>query len=121
MGSAMVSFEDGVKARLKDIVAELIPEDRWVALVQQAVREFERDTLPSLVKTELAARYKQAIAEEFAKPEWATKWGASGAEASDKVKALLIEAAPMVLASMFAASAQQVVFDMQTAIQQRRF
>ena len=55
MNTNVVSFEDAVKNRVKSIVAELIPEDRYEAVVQQAIAEFESEDLPELVATELRA------------------------------------------------------------------
>lgn len=116
--TAIVSFEDGVKARIKDIVAELIPEERWMALVTSAVQQFERDDLPKLVKTELHARYKKAIEAEFNKPVWADKWGEAGLEASAAVKQIAIDAAPLILAGLIGGSLQAAMQQLKYAIQQ---
>lgn len=115
--TAMVSFEDGVKARIKDIVAELIPEDRWLALVHTAVQQFEREDLPKLVKNELHERYKKALQAEFAKQEWTDKWGETGLEASEAVKQIAIEAAPLILAGLVGSSLQAAMQQLKYAIQ----
>lgn len=115
--TAIVSFEDGVKARIKDIVAELIPEERWMALVTSAVQQFERDDLPKLVKTEMHARYKKAIEAEFSKPIWADKWGEAGIEASEAVKQIAIDSAPLILADLIGSSLQNAMSQLKYAVQ----
>ena len=116
----LVTFEDKVKERLKGIVAELIPEDRWDNLVRCAVLDFEKDELPKLIKEELAKQYRAVILAEFQKPEWKTTWNNGIPAASDAVKALIIEAAPLVLASMIGASMQNAMQSLQYSIQSNR-
>ena len=60
--SNVVTFEDSVKERLKSIVADLIPEERWDTIVRATVQEFEKKDLPVLVKAELTNKYKEIIA-----------------------------------------------------------
>lgn len=119
--NAVVSFEDSVKQRLKTIVADLIPEDRWDAIVRATVQDFERNDLPKLVKAELSEQYKKAIAAEFAKPEWVPTWSNAGRQgASEALQKLLIEAAPMVLASMIGGAVEQVSCNLRVALQNQR-
>jgi hypothetical protein len=119
--SAVVTFEDSVKERLKSIVADLIPEDRWNGIVQATVQDFEKNDLPKLVKAELTEQYKKAIAAEFAKPEWQAQWNSAGAQiASEGVSKLIVEAAPLVLASMIGGAVQQVTYNLQSAMQSGR-
>lgn len=117
--SAIVTFEDSVKERLKSIVADLIPEERWDGLVRTTVQDFEKSDLPKLIKTELTEKYKKAIAAEFAKPEWQATWNNGAPAASAALNKLLVEAAPMVLASMIGGSMQVVLQQLQYSIQQR--
>jgi hypothetical protein len=114
MSNEPIKFEDAVKARLKDIVADLIPEDRWTALVADTVRQFEREGLPALVREELTKLYSERIKAEFAKPEWAGKWDQSGGPiGSDMVRELIEKAAPSILSSMIGGAVQQAVYAMQ--------
>lgn len=115
--SAIVTFEDSVKERLKSIVADLIPEERWDGIVRATVQEFERTDLPKLIKAELTEQYKKAIAAEFAKPEWQPTWSNAGQEASPMLKQLIIEAAPAVLAQMIGGAMQQTMYNLQSQIQ----
>lgn len=118
--STVVSFEDNVKRRMKDMVADLIPEERWATLVASTISDFEKIDLPKLIKEELAAKYRVAIANEFAKEEWQAKWSAAGQMASPAVQKLLVEAAPAVLASMLNGAAQSVIQQLQYALQNNR-
>lgn len=120
MANEVVSFEDSVKQRLKTIVADLIPEEKWDGIVQATVRDFEKIDLPRLVKEELTAQYRIAIAAEFAKPEWQAQWSNVGQEASPALQQMILDAAPMILASMIGGSMQQVIQQLQYTIQNQR-
>lgn len=117
MANDIQTFEDSVKARLKGIVAEMIPEERWDGIVRATVHDFETKDLPGLIKSELTVQYKKAIEQEFAKPEWQCQWVNGQQQASEKLNQLLIEAAPLVLASMLGGAAQQMLYDFQQRIQ----
>ena len=119
--NAPLTFEDSVKIRLKGIVAELIPEDRFDAIVQHSVKEFETKTLPDLVKQELSEQYKAAIRSEFAKPEWQSQWNGVVYGASPALSKLLVDAAPVMLANMFSIASQQMLYDFQTKMQNLRY
>lgn len=121
MSNNIQSFEDSVKAKLKGIVADLIPEERYEMIVRETVKQFERDDLPKLVKEELIAKYREAINVEFAKAEWQCRWYNGQQQASEAVQKLLIDAAPLILASMIGGAAQQVVFNLQSALQNNRY
>lgn len=109
-GTALMTMEDRVKERLKEIVAELIPEDRWDQIVQTTVEQFEKYDLPKLVKKNLEDWFNARMREELAKPEWQAKWTNTGGQvASDAVKKLLEEAAPNLLAAMIGSVSQHVV------------
>lgn len=118
--SAVTSFEENVKERLKGIVADLIPEDRYNALVAAAVADFEKNDLPRLVKESLSAKYREVIAAEFAKPEWQMKWAGAEHAASDAVRQLLVDNAALILANMIGGAMQQTVQTMHYTVQQHR-
>lgn len=104
------SIQDTIKERLKSIVGELIPDEAYNAIVQKAVHDFRTVDLPKLVKEELTAQYKIKIAEELNSPEWQAFWDCSGrGQASVAVKDMIIESAPLILANMIGAGAQQVM------------
>lgn len=117
MSNEISTFEASVRDRLKSIVAELIPEDRWDAIVLATVQDFERVDLPKLVKAELEAKYKAVIRDEFSKPEWATFWQDGQEVASQKVKELMIESAPLIISGLFGSAMQQVVSQLRYAMQ----
>ncbi len=116
----VVTFEDSVKERLKSIVADLIPEERWNEIVRFTVQDFERNDLPRLIKAELAEQYKKVIAAEFAKPEWQATWNNGVLGTSKALEKLLVEAAPMVLAAMIGGAMQSVTQQLQNSLQQYR-
>jgi len=112
-----VKFEDAVKARLKGIVAELIPEDRWDELVRRSVLEFEQEELPKLVKSELADMFKAQILKALSSPDFHAKYGSDGRQmASDMVSKLIQEQAPLILAQVIGASVQATVWQLQNNV-----
>lgn len=115
------TFEDTVKAKLKSIVADLIPEERFDAIVRAAVTDFEKNDIPKLIREELTSQFKAQITTEFCKPEWQAMWLNGQQQASEAIKNMIIEAAPMILANMISSSAQQVMYDYQNRIQQQRY
>ncbi len=118
--SSVVTFEDSVKARIKSIVADLIPEDRWEAIVRSTVSSFEKDDLPKLIKSMMAEEYKKLVAAEFAKPEWQQNWGDPAGPVSDAVKKMLVDSAPLILASMLSNTAQSIVDSLRYSMQNVR-
>mgnify|MGYP001613329627 CR=1 len=117
MNTSVMTFEDSVKAKLKGIVADMIPEDRWDAIVRATVADFEKNDLPKLVKAELTEQYKAAISAEFSKPEWSGTWTDAQMQASAKVQEILVASAPLILASMIGAGSQQVMQNFYSALQ----
>jgi len=117
MSDQIVKFEDKVKERMKEIVADLIPDDKWEAIVSATVSEFEKVDLPKLVKAELTEKYKLLIQAEFQKPEWQQRWSGNLPVASEMVQKLLVESAPLILANMIGGVTQQVMYDLQAKIQ----
>jgi negative regulator of sigma E activity len=112
------TFNDSVKERIKTIVGELIPEDVYNGIVSLAIQDFMKVDLPKLVKEELTIKYKELIKEEFTKPEWQTRWKDAGPLASDRVRNILIEAAPSILAGMMSFAANNVVNEYHNKMQQ---
>lgn len=117
MSSEVVSYEEAAKQRFKEILMNLIPDAKLSQIVRKTQEEFERVDLPALIKEELRVRYRQLINEEFAKPEWQHTWSSVGREALDKVKQLMIESAPLVLASLFGGAMQSVVEQLKNGMQ----
>lgn len=111
--SNIMSFEDSVKLKLKSVVADLIPEEKWNQIVYTTVMEFEKKDLPELIRKELIVKYKEAIAVEFSKPEWQAKWGMAGMEASPALQKMLLDVAPLILTSMIGASVQTTLSQLQ--------
>lgn len=105
----VVTFEDSVKEKLKSIVAELIPEERWDGIVKATVADFEKNDLPRMIKNILSEKYKKVIEEELSKTEWQSHWNNGQAEVSDNVKRLIIESAPLVLAGLFGNAMQDTL------------
>lgn len=109
MGEQLQKFEDGVKARVREIVSELIPEQMYNEIVQRTVEQFRTVELPSLVRAELTAIYKEKIREFISTPEFQAQWENGQQVAGEGVKKLLIESAPLVFASVMGGLAQSVI------------
>lgn len=114
------TFEARVKEKLKESIADLIPQEKLDAIVAATTAEFMTKDLPALIKAELTAQYKDAIKAEFTKPEWQTVWENGQMTGSPALKQLLVEAAPLVLASMVAGASQSVLHQFQQSLQNVR-
>lgn len=115
MSNEIVKFEDRVKERVKAIVADLIPEDKWQEIVDNSIVQFEKVDLPKLVNAELAEFYKAKIQEEFQKPRWQQRWNGNENLASEMVEKLIIEAAPQVMARIIGNTIQDVLYQLKNA------
>ena len=116
--NAVATFEENVKAKLKLMISDLIPEEKYTLWMQEAIRDFERNTFKSLVEAELVATYKAKIQEELQAPEWQAKWDAQGNMSNEMLKSVLIDNADKILASMMNSVAYNVSLNLQQQIQQ---
>jgi hypothetical protein len=115
--NTMTTFENNVKDKLKSMVAELIPEDRYEEIVRATIADFERNDLPKMVKEEMTKQYKDKLNAYFGQPEWQSYWDNNGqAIASQKVKELIMAVAPDLLAALFGNQYQCIVNDLRTRI-----
>lgn len=109
----IVRFEDAVKAKLKDTIAELIPEEKWDRLVMVVTNEFLEKDLRKMVEDELRRKYTEAIKNELDSPEWREKWdnknGVQGA--SEIVKRIAAEAAPIIFEQVIAQAIQNQIYN----------
>lgn len=117
--SDLQTFEARIKEKLKESIADLIPAEKLDAIVRATVAEYTSKDLPALIKNELATQYKTAIAAEFSKPEWRETWS-NGQSISPALKQILIDAAPLLLASMMAGVSQSVIQSFQSQMQNYR-
>ena len=117
MANDLVSFEESVKNRIKDIVAKLIPEDRWENIVKITIQDFEQSDLPKIIKAELTERYKKMLTSELSKPEWIPTWDIDSSEqASDAVKNLIIQSAPLILSGLIGSVTQNMMQQFRNSI-----
>lgn len=118
MGGDLITFESQVKERIKGIVSDLIPEERWESIVAATISDFERNDLPKLVKSELEKMYSEIIRTELSKPEWRENWDINGKSiASEMVQKLAVEAAPLILANMIGSAVQQTIYSLNNNVQ----
>ena len=112
--SLPATIENNIREKIKSTIGDMIPEEVWDKLVKDLTNQFINVELQKLVNAELTEHFRAKIREEFASPEWQSKWNPHvyGPAASDMVKNILVEAAPMIFANMMGAMAQQVVMRM---------
>lgn len=108
----VVTFEDSVKERIKSIVAELIPEEKWQALVDQEIKRFNQDDLPKLVREELRIMYQAQIREILASPELGVlnaQWQDGNYQLKGEMQKMLVDAAPTMFAAVMSNMAYGVI------------
>lgn len=114
--TAVVSFEERAKEKMKEIVVDLIPDDRYEQIIRASVAEFERNDLPRLINAELTERYKKLIFDELNKPEYQEIWTPAGKQVSEKLKEIIIESAPLILASLINSQAQMLLANFRDSV-----
>ena len=89
MSVDLVTLEQKVKERIKNVISESIPEEVWDKIVHDMVNSFIKADLPGLIKAELTDYFKKLIYDEMQKPEWSSKWSGSRKMASDMVEQII--------------------------------
>jgi hypothetical protein len=112
----VVTFEQRVKERLRENFMDLIPDEQLQTLVDREVADFRARVLPKLIQDELTEKYKAAIREELAKPEYQQQWAQGGQwAAAEMVKKIVTENAGSILAGLVSNTVQQAIFQMQSS------
>lgn len=117
----VITFEQSVKARVKEIIGELIPEETWDNIIRQTIDGFIKVDLPNLVRRELTDKYKKIITEELSKPEWQTKYVNGHQVASDLVSEIIKNSAGDILVSLIGGISQQITYDIQNKVSSFRY
>lgn len=94
-----------VTDRIKAQFAELIPEDAWKAIIDQATTDFLKVDLPKMIKDELAAQLKERV-----KSALASQWdGDTGKQIAGEVVATTIkEHGHLIVNAMIGSFVQQL-------------
>lgn len=108
-GTAVTTFEERVRQKLHEVVADLIPPERYDQIVRDAIRQYEQVDLPKEVKRQLDERFRKEIAAELDKPEWRSVYDNGRMGASAAVHKLLVDAAPLMLAAMMGSVSQDLL------------
>lgn len=108
-GTAVTTFEERVRQKLHEVVADLIPPERYDQIVRDAIRQYEQVDLPKEVKRQLDERFRKEIAAELDKPEWRGVYDNGRMGASEAVHKLLVDAAPLMLAAMMGSVSQDLL------------
>jgi hypothetical protein len=117
MNTELQTFESRVKEKLKDTIADLIPEKDLNKLVAASLESFKNKDLPDLIKKELNAHFTELIRKEFAKPEYAGNFNQQTQTfTSEAVKKLITENANLILANIISGAAYVAVQQMQNNI-----
>lgn len=119
--AALSSVQDKVRERIQATFVDLIPEELWAGMVQQQIKEVAETMLPRIAREEAEKRLRTMIQSEFNKPEWREFWDNQssllGPGASAMVTDAVKQAAPEMVAALFARFAQGIVMDLRNNIQ----
>lgn len=114
MSNLPATFEQRVKERISETIADLIPPDELSALVRGQVAHFQRNTLPELIKQSIQAQYAAALKAELQKPEYLPQWTAGGTQmAGEAIQKIITENAGQMLSSLVGSMVRQTVYQMQ--------
>lgn len=114
--ATLASVQDKVRERIQATFVDLIPEELWAGMVEQQIQQITREVLPKLVLEEAEKRLRTMIQAELNKPEWREFWDNQsvllGPGASAMVTDAVKQAAPEMVAALFARFAQGIVMDL---------
>lgn len=106
----MATVEERVRERIRASFLELIPEELFSNLVGIELHKFTHHELPGLVKKAAADHLQATLKAELEKPEWRERWtGGPGPEAGPALAEALRQAAPELVAAMFAGLGNQII------------
>lgn len=109
------TFEQRVKERISETIADLVPAEDLARLVAAQVAHFQGKELPELIKKEIHAQLAAAIRAEFSKPEYLGMWANNGTlGASEAVKEVITANMGAVLTSLVGGMVQMTVQQMQS-------
>ncbi len=118
MSTEVQTFEARVKDKLKDTIADLIPDEDLTKLVEASLQSFKQKDLPDLIKKELTYYFTDLIKAEFKKPEYAGTWQQqSQMYTSEAIKKVVTENAHLIFSNIISGAVYSVVQQMQNNIQ----
>jgi hypothetical protein len=89
MSNLPATFEQRVRERINDSIADLIPSSELEELIKSQVSKFRQADLPEMIRAEIRTQFATAIKAEFTKAEYAPTWaqhgGMAGSEAVRKI------------------------------------
>lgn len=113
--AVMASVQEKVQERIRQQLADLIPEEMWKGLVADATKKFIDQEIPSIVKEELTAAMKRRLSEELNKPEWRDEWLGHtqpfGVRSSEMIKQVIKDCAPELVSALFASISSSLVMN----------
>jgi hypothetical protein len=131
------TLADKVRERIRNSLADLIPEEQWTKLIETSTKSFfeetyekrgygnERTRVPSGLETMVVAELKIHVIAELKKffnsPEWADKWdapgnGTSAIKASEAIRKMVIDNSDVILGNVLGAAIQSVVQQIRTGL-----
>jgi hypothetical protein len=117
MSNLPATFEQRVKERISETIADLIPAEELDQLVKAQVAHFQRTELPEMIKTLIRAQFQAAINAEFEKGEYKGIWQSNGhLGASEAVSKIIQENAGAVLQSLIGGMVQMTIQQMQNNV-----
>lgn len=126
------SLGDKLKDRIKNSIADLIPEDTWIAMMQKEIDSFFKETVVTKdrwgdhtsepgtfrkvfreVMTEVTRKH---LVEFLNGPEFQPVWSNVGMLAGEGVKKMATEAAPAIVESLLSSALQQFVINLRNNV-----
>lgn len=114
MSQLPATFEQRVRERITETIADLIPPEELAKQVEAQVAHFKQQYLPKLIEQSIREQFAEAIRAEFAKPEYQPTWTSAGSMgASQAVKKLITDNGGDLLAGMIGSMVQQTIYSLQ--------
>jgi hypothetical protein len=114
-------FQKTVADKIKAEFAGLIPEEHWKSLVKKHVDDFlngtGEGTLHAIVFREMGVKLAELLKTYFTTDGWSATWQGDGRHvASERIRHIITENMPTIVADLLSGAAQQTLENMRQRI-----
>lgn len=108
-------IQENVKVKIKSQFGDLFPDEFFDQMVKSVQDEFIQKDLRDMIREELELFYRAKVSDFIKSPEMSPIWGSHGYEPSEAFKAVMVECAPAMFASVASRMAADTVMSMQNS------
>lgn len=101
MNKELKTLNERIAEKVGESLVDLIPPEKWQALVDSEIRVFMRDKAPSVIQEELTKMLRKKVSTVLNQVEMQSKWDSlAGEQLNETIKQMLEQSAPVVFSAM---------------------